>query len=363
MLYVIGKDKHIQEVIEPASLPSLGVLERQHFEEWVCAYPAMLGEELLIVTSEYSRFDRTSERLDVMAVDRQGKLAVVELKREDAGGAPELQAVRYAAYCSNMTLEDVSDLRAEFLRSKGEDSSEEAALEEITDFIRSEDFEDFDSAPRIIIASGGFREDTLASVLWLRNMGLDITCIRIEAFALGDDIAIRPTVIIPLPEAKDYVVSTERKKVDRGLTAREREYLEFYTRMLGAFRERFPDATKRQPSKRSWMGLPSGYGGIGYYWSFHGTPRDSFAVELHFERATYDENKELIDYIEAHQKTLQEQIGVALNFQHHWGQRWSRIHVQNEDGDTGTANFEWGLEMMTMFIRAMQPLLDEYHSQ
>jgi len=40
-------------------------MERRDLEKWVMDYPEVLGENLLVVTTEYDGFDKTSERLDL----------------------------------------------------------------------------------------------------------------------------------------------------------------------------------------------------------------------------------------------------------------------------------------------------------
>ena len=55
-----------------------------------------------MVTSEFDRFDRTSERLDVLGLVQiepaHGRLVVVELKRDGSSTTLDLQAIKYAAY-------------------------------------------------------------------------------------------------------------------------------------------------------------------------------------------------------------------------------------------------------------------------
>ena len=362
MLYIVGKDSQIREVLKPLSLPELGILERQHFEKWVCDYPDLLGEELFIVTTEYDRFDRTSERLDVLAIDHDGKLVIVELKREDRGGAPELQAIRYAAYCSNLTLADVCEAHTAYRRRHSEELTQEAAEDSIRSFVSSEDFEDFDSSPRIIVASGDFRDDTIASVLWLRSMGLDISCVRIEAFRIGEDIAVHPSLIVPLPEAEDFVIKAEHKKSGKELTPRQQEYLDFYTRLLDAFRERRPDVPVRKAPRWSWREVPSGFPGTHFEWAFHGRPRDSFEVGLHFERSDYDKNISVLRFLQDRADELQERIPEPLVFQEKWGKRWARVYIITMNGETDQANLQWGVERMDLFFDVFQPLLEEYSS-
>jgi len=86
--------------VAEASFAELNVLERYDLQQWILSTPELLGENLLVITTECDRFDRTSERLDVLALDEEGKIVIVELKRTAVATAADLQALRYAAYCS-----------------------------------------------------------------------------------------------------------------------------------------------------------------------------------------------------------------------------------------------------------------------
>ncbi|MDZ4172642.1 MAG: endonuclease NucS [Methanobacteriaceae archaeon] len=83
-------------------------------EEWVAEYPQILGEDPLTITTEYDKFDKTSNRLDVLAIDKNGKIVVIELKRDIANIFMDLQAIHYAAYCSTLNLEQVVEMMSEY---------------------------------------------------------------------------------------------------------------------------------------------------------------------------------------------------------------------------------------------------------
>ena len=50
----------------------LNLRERDHLQEWLVRMPDALGEELLIVQKEFDGFADTRERLDVLALDKEG---------------------------------------------------------------------------------------------------------------------------------------------------------------------------------------------------------------------------------------------------------------------------------------------------
>ena len=84
-LFRINPERRESERIEEANFAQLGLQERRDIQEWVAANPGILGEDLLIIGKEFSGFDKTNERLDLLAVDEYGKLVVIELKRDDTG--------------------------------------------------------------------------------------------------------------------------------------------------------------------------------------------------------------------------------------------------------------------------------------
>lgn len=187
----------------PKGFSELGVLERFDLEEWIEKTPEILGEELLVIGKEYAL--PSGIRLDLLAIDRQANLVIIELKRGDSGRDAEWQATKYASYCSNFLAEDILACYAHYLSSDTQEA--ESKVEE---FI-AEEMEKLNASQRIILVAKEFHSDVVSAVLWLRDHGVDIKCIRLRPYVDDDgDLFITPDVIIPLPEAEDYL---ERKEV------------------------------------------------------------------------------------------------------------------------------------------------------
>ena len=93
-LFRVDPQSRESERIEEVDFRQLGFQERRDIQEWVAANPGILGEDLLIISKEFSGFDRTNERLDLLAVDPDGKLVVIELKRDDTGANAHWQAIK-----------------------------------------------------------------------------------------------------------------------------------------------------------------------------------------------------------------------------------------------------------------------------
>ena len=71
--------------LKEVSFSELGFTERNRLQEWLANQQDALGEELLIIQKEFDGFDDTRERLDLLAIDKQGGLAIIENKLDDSG--------------------------------------------------------------------------------------------------------------------------------------------------------------------------------------------------------------------------------------------------------------------------------------
>lgn len=197
--------------LKKSTFAKLGLKERFDIQEWIEKTPSILGEELLIIAKEYELPSRT--RLDLLAIDKQANLAIIELKRDNSGAGVDWQSIKYASYCSNFTHEEIYRLYAEYLGSNEDEA--ELKIEEFID----EEPEKLNESQRIILASKEFHSDVVSAVLWLRDFGVEIQCVKLEPFIDSDNnLFINPSIIIPLPEAKDYIKRKETKIKEKTLS-------------------------------------------------------------------------------------------------------------------------------------------------
>lgn len=202
------------EKIEATSFTDLNIWERQHIQEWIRQAPEILGEQLLVVSIEFDRFQNSNDRLDILAIDRQGNLVVIELKRDVYAGYADLQSIRYAAMVSSMSIESLLPYYLAYQKKylKIDDLSKDECRTRIEEFVSLETFEELSNKPRIILCSENFSQEVTTTVLWLNQSGLDISCVRITPHRIGDQIVIVPNKIIPLQEAKQYLIDIQKKE-------------------------------------------------------------------------------------------------------------------------------------------------------
>jgi alkylated DNA nucleotide flippase Atl1 len=201
--------------IEPTSFKVLGAQELQHIEQWIKLEPEILGEEILIVTSQFSGWDKTSDRPDLLGLDRRGKLVVVEIKRDGSGKAQDLQAIRYASFASTLSSDDVVELHRDYRQKEhGESLTLGESAELLDTFVETGEIGvlDDDDQPRMILVSSGFRPSVTSTVLWLRSFALDVSCVQIQPYEMRGEMVLTSTTLIPLPEAADFEVKMQSKR-------------------------------------------------------------------------------------------------------------------------------------------------------
>ena len=236
----------------------LGLHEQSDIQEWVAANPGILGDDLLIVAKEFNNFDRTNERLDLLAVDADGKLVIIELKRDYSGINAHWQAIKYASYLRHATHKDVVSM----LRNH-ESISESNAEERLIEHTSSGTLEDLNSDQRIILASHRFAREVTSAVLWLNEKALVenlITCIQLIPHQDGDSLYVQTNTIIPVLGTEPYTIQVGRNENDAtvsGIRAprishnRTDEITKFVLDVEARATARLPDALKTD-SNHGW---------------------------------------------------------------------------------------------------------------
>lgn len=107
-MYIIDLPSNSLTKIEKTSFKALKLEERKHLQEWIAKEPSSLGEDLLIIQKEFDGFSDTRERLDLLALDKDGNLVIIENKLDDSGRDVTWQAIKYASYCSSLTKQTLS---------------------------------------------------------------------------------------------------------------------------------------------------------------------------------------------------------------------------------------------------------------
>lgn len=360
MILQIDNNKNVEKPIREYTFSELDIKEREHIEEWIEEYPEMLGEDLLIIAKEYDAFDKTNNRLDLLAIDKNGKLVIIELKRDIADRFSDLQAIHYAAYCSTFNLEQVVEIMAEYTNKTKEESEER-----IINFIDKDDFADFDNQPRIFIVSRDYQEETLAAVLWLRDSGIDINCVKLEPYKIEDNIVVNSDILIPLPEAKDFMIHREQKKINTAtVSQQQRKFIDLWSKLLEKFNHEKPDVTWRKPGKEAYFPIRTGYSSIHFEWLVRGRPLNEFLVALHFEKSNYNENLALLNFFSSKKDEIQKKFpNEEVIFDKHFLKKYTQIYIKSDNVDFDDENIDWAFKNMIKLYDVLKPYLDVYFSE
>jgi hypothetical protein len=190
------------------SLASAGLLERAHLQEWVVAHPEILGVEAKVVTFEFGGWSASSgapplDRLDVLAIDRTGRLIVAELKRDKAPDTTTMQAVNYAAMASRFSLDALAEVHARHLGPQATRASALASLQDWANQISDETL----TPLRIVLLAGEFGPTLTNAALFLFESGIDIHLRRYQLFEiLGGQLVLSVSQVLPLPAAETFMV-------------------------------------------------------------------------------------------------------------------------------------------------------------
>jgi hypothetical protein len=320
LIYLVDPSSKRLTAVQSTDFSSLGIRERKDLETWVVYHPEVLGEPLLIITSEFDRFDRSGRRLDLLALNKEGVLVVVELKLDLSRSFADQQAIRYAAFCSTMTMEQLIRAMVSY-----HECTEEESRERVQVFLEVDALPELGNKPRIILAGGSLDDEELTrTVLWLRSFGLDITCLELTPYSLPNngELILAPRTIIPLPEAKNYIVKVEQKQVAH---TQRRQSDVILQRLWELLKEQFNGIGLQfkigSRTNVGYLKIPIGHSEMHYEWN----PRLStglIRVALHFESDDRTTNERRLNLIATHRDAISKGIEFPFHVEM-WGKSWA----------------------------------------
>lgn len=329
-MYIINKATNRIEKIETATFKQLGFKEREHLQEWIANNPSCLNEDLLIIQKEFDGFNDTSERLDLLAIDKQGNLVIIENKLDDTGRDVTWQVLKYSSYCSTLNGTQIISIFNQYLARLGSSESAESVLEE---FLESDDFREklnIGNSQRIVMIAGEFRKEVTSTVLWLLNYGLRVQCFKAIPYKLGEQLFLNLEQIIPIKEAEDFVISMAKKSreevgIQEELKERHVVRRKFWTTYLKEINKVSSLYQNVSPSKDHWISAGSGISGVNYASLVTG---DYVRIELSISGRTQDENKSIFDALLAKREQIELDFGARMEWERMEDKRMSRIKYE-----------------------------------
>ena len=309
----------------------LDIREREHLQEWLVQMPDSLGEDLLIIQKEFDGFADTRERLDLLALDKEGRLVVIENKLDDSGRDVVWQALKYAAYCSTLTKKEIVQIYQRYLDRWSEGAS---AVSNLCGFLDVEELDDVvlnvGNEQRLMLIAANFRKEVTATVLWMLGHGVRAQCFQVVPHTFGEDIFIDIRQIIPTPEAAAYMIEiatkdSEEKSIEGSNRRSHVLRHKFWTRALEALRARnvvSPRFENIGPSRETSLNCGTGVSNCVYSLLFL---KAEARVELRLERSDASENKWIFDRLEHERPNIEDRFGAELVWQRQDDIKTSRI--------------------------------------
>lgn len=329
-MYIINKSTNRIEKIESTTFKQLGFREREHLQEWIANNPSCLNEDLLIIQKEFDGFNDTSERLDLLALDKQGNLVIIENKLDDTGRDVTWQVLKYSSYCSTLNASQIVAIFNQYLTKKGSTETAEDLLEE---FLETEDYKEklnVGNSQRIMLIAAEFRKEVTSTVLWLLNYGLRMQCFKATPYRLEEQLFLNMEQIIPIKDAEDFVISMankSREEVGNQEMIKERHIVrrKFWTAYLKEINKVTSLYQNVNPGKDHWLAAGSGMSGVMYCSVATG---DYIRIELTISGKTQEENKAIFDAFERQKEKIETTFGYPLEWERLTDKKMSRIKYE-----------------------------------
>jgi hypothetical protein len=183
------------------TLAEAGILERRDLQEYIFnsreAFCEELGQELMFIGKEVPPSDIVGDRIDLLAIDRDGSTVIIELKR----GNDKLQlfqAVSYAGMVANWSSEELSWRLG-------------SLADGVREFVEADEI---NIRQRVILLAEAYDYSVLIGAEWLyEKHDVDIACVRVTVAKdqITNSEYLTFTQVFPAPEL-DEIAKSRRSR-------------------------------------------------------------------------------------------------------------------------------------------------------
>lgn len=353
--------------LEPTTFAKAGLAERGDLQRLLRERIEVISPGTLVIAEEFSDWEDSSRRIDLLGVDRNANLVVIELKRSEDGGHMELQALRYAAMVSTMTFDQAVTFFARHLVARGDQRDASQAMLQHLRWDKPQD-DLFAQDVKIVLAAAGFHPEVTTAVLWLNRQGLDIRCVTMTPYQDGDRLLIDVQQVVPLVGAESSIIRI-REKEQRGRDSRKEKserqqtMLLFWAQLIERARPRTNlfDELVAKPQVRIFKPAGASVGGLRFDY-FVGL--NEMRVGLEINRPA-DVSKAIFDQLFSSKDTIEASFGARLDWQRLDDQNRSRIDDYPipcpgiDSSDDWPDMIERLLDAMIRFETALRPFLGQ----
>jgi hypothetical protein len=204
--------------------------------------------------------------------------------------------------------------------------------------------------------SPDFRDEHRQTREWLNEITDDSVSffgIELELLQVDDSLPAAHFKVVAQPSEWIEILSPQ------GLTERQQKYLAFFTSLLESVKTQYPNLTRAKKAyPQSWYNFPVGRAGFSVATSF--TQDQKLRVELYIDVGERAKNKAAFDALEKDREAIEEQLGVALDWQRLEEKQACRICYDTDgsigDDRTHLAELEdWAVEWVGKFHEVFKP--------
>ena len=251
-MYRLNRERNLLEEITETTFYESNLKERQHIEEWLRKNPEIMGEELLIIGHEYDDFEN-NERIDLLAIDKEGNLVVIEVKRDNSGISVDFQALKYVSYMSRRTLKEIIEIYSKYI---DDNSLQLDPIQEIMEFLNVDDEsllnDMINNTQRIIIIGKEFDKRVLSVCAWLYENGINIKCISIKPYKYNEEIFIDTNQIIPPEKIEEYYINKKSRTSNQEIKS-DNKVIKFLSSIVENINS-MSNLNIKYPGKRYYLG-------------------------------------------------------------------------------------------------------------
>lgn len=183
------------------SLVDAGRKEAHDLEEWIASNPSIISPDIVIIGRQTPT---KSGPLDLLAIDKQGNIVVIELKRDLLPRESLVQAVDYASDIADWSVDKLSEVCLQYTGKSLE--------EQLTASFPDIDLEnvDINDVQRIILVGFGIQDSLERMVHWLSSkydVSINAILLKYIKTIRGDELLTRTAIISEAVES----LRTEKK--------------------------------------------------------------------------------------------------------------------------------------------------------
>jgi hypothetical protein len=182
-----------------------GRKETHDLEEWIASNPSIISPDIVVIGRQTHT---KSGPLDLLAIDKQGNVVIIELKRTSLPREALVQAIDYASDVAEWSVEKLSEICTKYtgksLEEQFTESFPDTNLENI----------DINEIQRIYLVGFGIEGSLERMVNWLSsNYGVSINAILLKYIKTkgGDELLTRTAII---SEAVEQLRTEKKKKFE-----------------------------------------------------------------------------------------------------------------------------------------------------